>query len=247
MNAFVRRIGAAVLGLAAAIAAVPSAHAAIVSKSWDPSFNPVLPTDSNLGWMASINFFVPNDCIGGGGVTTLNFLGITFGCGGVDIPGVSVLSAQVGIYDLSHPIDDLSDPTTLIDVLTFDATTVLSTLSFTTIDGSGDITNFLSFGTSNAVGGNLARDACLFRIALNALDGRWTPSPRIEYNCDDGAGWVKSTDMPDPDKTTFKLWDEGTSVDEVLAVTELKVVPEPASLALALLALTGVWALRRRG
>ena len=151
MNAFVRRIGAAVLGLAAAIAAVPSAHAAIVSKSWDPALT-LCSTDSNLGWMASINFFVPNDCIGGGGVTTLNFLGITFGCGGVDIPGVSVLSAQVGIYDLSHPIDDLSDPTTLIDVLTFDATTVLSTLSFTTIDGSGDITNFLSFGTSKRSG-----------------------------------------------------------------------------------------------
>jgi len=245
MNAFVRKIGAAVVSLAAVFAAMPSAHAAIVSKSWDPMFNPLLPTDNSLGWMASINFFVPDTCVrvpNGGIVATVTFAGFTLGCGAgfhIDHPGLSVLSAQVGIYDVSSP-------TALIDVLTFDPATVLSTLSLEAIDtASGDVTKFLSFGTSNAVGGNLARDDCLFRLALNSLTGGWTESPRIEYNC--GSEWVTSRDMPDPDNTTFILWPTGTSVDEVLAATELKVVPEPASLALALLALTGVWALRRRG
>ncbi len=113
IRSFVGRLG---LGLVAA-AAAPLASAAIVTGSWDPP----LPqsTFPGLGWAASIVVEVDDRCIASDRSTALlsnTGFGFPFlpssGCPGEPrlFPAFSILSAQVGIYDLmSGVINDVLD------------------------------------------------------------------------------------------------------------------------------------------
>ena len=74
-----------------------SAHAAVYSGDWDPAFGPQFP---NLGYNGAITFFVPDACLTQGGNPFNGFVTNADVCssGAMDL-----LTAQVGLYDLSNP------------------------------------------------------------------------------------------------------------------------------------------------
>lgn len=245
MNTLVRKFGAAVLGLAAGLAVVPSASAAIVSKSWDPA----LPSEfGGLGWTATINFSIPQGCLDSTGFKLI--LGnSTFFCGSSQ-PAISVLTAQVGFYDTSD---------ILVDVLTFTPGVSSLNLLGITLSMGGDPTFFLTWNPSNALNGAAGDPANPpspladydFRLTLNGS------APGLQYRVAQPKGAWQTSKEPPTDTATTVFSDEELNntcdVDCVVEKTSLKVgapvftaVPEPDSLPLALLALTGVWALRRR-
>ena len=231
--------GATLFGLAVAIAA-PSASAAIVTGNWDPAL-PNPPFD-NLGWTTTLNLRVSDDCsLGAQTLWIVNAFGRSFGCRSNPFVGsspLSILSAEIGLYDLSSRL--------IVDVLRFSPssfTPVLANL------GPGGAINFLlSLTDSNALRGNIGRtDDFDFKLSLPGV------APAIQYRAV-GATGAFTTDPVRPIETSFTVNPNSAQVS-VIAASRLEVgqavfnvVPEPGSLALALLALGvagGVVASRR--
>ena len=132
-----RTVGAAILSLAA-IAAAPTASAAIITGSWDPPM--VTPPFDGLGWATTINFSVPRDCLGDSGIVNVRFLNRSFRCGSAT-PAITVLRAQIGLYDLTTDIYKYA--------ITLDASTLLPQIL--SITEQGEITYLFSLLPSASV------------------------------------------------------------------------------------------------
>ncbi len=226
-----RAVGAALLGLAAAIT-VTSASAAVVTGRYDPALPE--PPFNDLGWTATINLKIDDSCTAGAQSLPyiVNIFGRSFGCTSNIFQSTdpfSVLSAEIGLYNLNTNV--------IVDVLTFDP------LSFTPflldLNAAGEITFLLSLTDSNAVQSDiLGMDGKSYDFKLS-LPGT---APAIKYRVSDTTG--KFTTAPGvPTETDFAINDNSQQA-AVLAATKLEVgqttftaVPEPGSLALVALAL----------
>ncbi len=80
------------LGAAATLGSVGSAQAAIYTGMWDPAYGTIFP---DLGWQASGVFDVPDACLAMGNGNNIPISG--------SCAGFSVVSAQVGLYDVANP------------------------------------------------------------------------------------------------------------------------------------------------
>lgn len=222
-------VGVGLLGVAAAVVA-PLASAAIVTGSWDPAL-PDPPFD-NLGWTTTINLKISDDCSAGPQSLPfiINILGQSFGClsnPALPSSAFSILSAEIGIYDLTS--------LRIIDVLRFDPTAF--DLFLLDLEGSGAISYLLSFTDSNTVSGSVAGRTSGFDFRLS-LPGS---APAIQYRVGSSGGFT--TDPTRPTETAFAV-NADSDQAAIIAQTRLNVddrvfnaVPEPGSLALALLAL----------
>ncbi len=245
---FVSRLG---LGLAA-VATAPLASAAIVTGSWDPAL-PDPPFD-NLGWSTTINISVLPQCTRDDGTTNgllLNYklFGYNFRCEGRlpsgELP-FDILSAQIGIYDLVTM--------RYIDVLTFDPDHFIpAAVEIDPGEGEGEvvISYLLSLNDSNAVRGTAGVERTEDFVFKLDLPGA---APAIKFKAFGGSGGF-TTGTEVPTQTQFAI-NPDSALQDVLAATRLEVgdsvftgqIPEPGSLALALLALVaaGATAHRRR-
>lgn len=235
INHLRRTAGAAFFALALAIMATSASAKVLVTGRWDPDL-PQPPFD-NLGWTATINLGVSEDCIGGAESLPyiVNIFGRSFGCKEnplLSTDPFSILSAEVGIYDLTSNL--------IIDVLTFNPGSFKPFLL--DLNTSGDITYLLSLTDSDAVRTEfLAMDGKAYDFKLS-LPGA---APAVKYRAEDATG--KFTLAPGvPKETDFGISFVSSLSEEaaVLANTKLQVgqtvftaVPEPGSLALVALAI----------
>lgn len=241
-----RTVCAATLSLAA-IAAAPTASAAIITGSWDPALPPEF---GNFGWTATINVKVADNCGVGTPstptqpLTMVNLLGVSFGCNGNILQAAAafeILTAEVGIYDSTNVIRD---------VLRFNTGDFNASLA--ALLGLGSQGEILFLGTldpSNILRSNplnvTYRNGCQYDFQL-ALPG---PNPEVRYQsvAGEGVDCAGSSDRftaatAPVTQTRFFVnanGDEGA----VIATTKLEIgqrvfgIPTPGSLALALLAL----------
>jgi hypothetical protein len=86
-------VSKALLALVLALVGLGSAQAAVYSGRWDPAYG---GTFASLGWEASALFNVPDTCLALG-----NSGGIIAPTG--SCAGFSVLSAQIGLYNIAAP------------------------------------------------------------------------------------------------------------------------------------------------
>jgi hypothetical protein len=244
-NRFASAAAAALLGAAGFFGVAQNASAAIVTGSWDP---PLPAAFGNFGWTATVNVKVAENCGVGTPstptqpLTMVNFLGVSFGCNGNAFPVVSafqILSAEVGIYDLSTNV--------ILDVLRFNTSSFNASLFAVLGLGSEGEIQFLQTATpSNILRSGLTYDGgCQYDFRL-ALPGS---NPEIRYRAAAGVGadCAGSTSSFTPGTapitaTRFAV-NPTTAQTTVLATTRLEVgqrvfgVPEPSSLLLAALAL----------
>ncbi len=238
-KSFVKFLGAALVGLSALVTS-STASAAIVTGNWDPPM--VSPPFDNLGWTTTINFSVPDDCLGSTGIINFVLFNRSFNCA-TPTPAITVLRAQIGIYDLSTSV--------LKYVVTLDESTLRPNIVDITVDGQ--ITRLISalpsdpeWLTINAddLTSGVAKDYW-FRLALRGS------APELQYSDTGNFFDFDPASTTNPTLISFRT-DPNTSLGTVLDETELLVgrsinaVPEPHSLALAMLALVAAGATARK-
>jgi len=247
-SSFRNALGATLLGLAAVVTA-PAASAAIITGSWDPALPEVF---GNLGWSATINVDISDACLRPDGSTplmfNLNIFGRTLGCRGspVALAPFAILSAQIGIYDLTSGL--------IVDVLTLDPRSFRPTLL--QLGPESSIDYLFSSTDSNVVGTRATEFDPLYAFDADYLTARFRldlpgAAPNILYQLAGSSGFVPGLN---PTTQTAFVLTEGVSGVMVVQDTRLRVgqlvfsVPEPGSLALALLALgaAGAAASRRK-
>lgn len=225
---------ATVFGLAAVVM-TPSASAAIVTGSWDPPM--VSPPFDNLGWATTINFSVPDDCLGSSGIINLRLLNLSLNCSSAT-PAITVLRAQIGIYDLTSEIFKY--------VVTLDPSTLLPQIL--DISAKGEVTYLFSLLPSASERQTILADDLTaavdrdywFRLAMPG------GAPVLRYSTSRFTGFSPASGDA-PALTGFRI-DPNSSRDTVLLQTALTVgsslnpIPEPHSLALTLLALASAGA-----
>jgi len=210
-----------------------NASAAIVTGSWDPALPN--PPFVNLGWTTTINLKVDNNCSNGAHSLPFNdsLFGRSFSC--LSNPSsptspFSILSAEIGIYDLSSNL--------LVDVLRFDPASFRPLLL--KLQPGGVIDILLSLTDSDAVRGTIGRtDDYEFKLALQGA------APRIKYRAFGATTrFVTATGVPTETEFAISLDDSPAAQQQILNNTRLEInqplfnaVPEPGSVALALLAL----------
>lgn len=232
------------LGMAAVFGCTAPASAAIVTGSWDPAFGASSPFPT-LGWLTTINFFVPNQCFTSNTGPGVSIFGNSHSCGGTTenpAPPIKVLSAEVGLYSLAT--------NKIVDVLTFDPLSLPLTLLKS--DPNNLLIFFLASDLSNVVRGGVSSDPAFtsllspyqFRLRLNGS------LPELQYGIAPGGDWVKATS---PTLVGQSIDLDDSHKDAILGITALSVgqqaipIPEPTSVALVLLALVaGGVASRRR-
>lgn len=240
-----RAVCAAALSLAA-IGMAPIASAAIVTGSWDPALPN--PPFVNLGWTATVNLKIDNDCSAGAVSlpVIVNLFGRSFGCRSNPLAATSpfsVLSAEIGIYDLSSNL--------IVDVLRFNpASFTPFLLDLNPVPGGVEISFLLSLRDSNPVRGTIdSTDDYEFRLALPGA------APQINYREFGvaGARFITAPGVPTETAFAINLDDSPESQARIIAATRLEkeqlvfnAVPEPGSFALALLALGAVGAAASR-
>jgi hypothetical protein len=224
-SSFRNALGATLLGLAAVITA-PTATAAIVTGSWDPALPD--PPFRNIGWTTTIN--LQTSCTQGGGNgsgNVVNIFGGNFNCNG-NQSVFTFLSAQIGFYDLTSGI--------LVEVLTLTPSTFTPSQLVLT---PNQISQLRSSTDSNAVAGGLDdRGTSGFQFKLG-LPGQ---APVIMYAALGSSDFI--TAPGSAIQTGFAVRPDEMR-DQILLSTTLMVgqavvlaqIPEPGSLALALLAL----------
>jgi hypothetical protein len=238
-------LGAGLLGLAGLFGGASTASAAIVTGSWDP---PLPAAFGNRGWTATVNVKVPENCgVGtasapGQPLTVVNLLGFSVGCTGTALPVASafqILSAEVGIYDLSTKF--------IQEVLRFNPNSFDAVLfGVLGLGSQGEILYLQTADESNPILSNLSYPGgCRYRFRLD-LPG---PNPQLEYRrfgtqgtecANDGSEWTEATA---PITETRFTVNPTSAQATVLATTRLEAgqrvfgVPEPSSLLLAALAL----------
>lgn len=100
MNSFCRLIRRGIAAVGLASAAIGSAHAGLVTGSWDPSFGPTLP---NLSYQVQVTFYVPDAC-------SAQVDGIYVTSAGACV-GASMVSARLRLFDTT-----LGDPNNFFEV-----------------------------------------------------------------------------------------------------------------------------------
>ncbi len=243
----VKALLGAVVCSAASLACVAPASAAIVTGSWDPAFDAPL---SALGWTARINVYVPDQCFQTAPAGfALNAGGRSWGCSSnpfSSTPLITVLSAELGIYDLATGSPDL-----LLDVITFSPASL--PLVAVGIDTTADeLTFYRAQGTSNTVRGHTPgqTDGYDFRIRLNDPSNppfQTTTVPWVEFAVAGSGNFTRS--MGRPTDVTYTVGSDANRAT-ILAETRLQLpaqdVPEPTSVSLVLLALGAAGMAARR-
>lgn len=85
-------LSAVAVTAAATLGSAGPAQAALYTGNWDPAYGTIFP---NLGWEASAVFDVPDACLALGAGNNIPISGVC--------AGFTVLSAQVGFYDIANP------------------------------------------------------------------------------------------------------------------------------------------------
>ena len=120
-------LSVALLGAAATLGSVGSAHAAVYSGNWDPAYGPAFP---QLGWHASGLFNVPDACLALG---TANDHLIDGACA-----GFKILSAEVEFYNVGAP-------STILETFALDPSVPVASIDIAGGKLSGIDTSFFHF------------------------------------------------------------------------------------------------------
>ena len=231
-----------VRALATALLFSGAAHAAIYTGSWDPNYGPSLPF---LGFRGQASFFVPDACLGGG-PNAGTFVSNGNACSAGQM---SMLSAQVTFYDnrpagpqetlFYVPPQPAFNPvfgvfiafnplTGRNDVM--GASTDWVGPRTPTLAAAGGFSFFLEFGPEllPAVEAPPTESGLAFTSALTAADYQ---TARLATAICDGPCFPNTNNVSNPGLVRF---------------TQVNPVPEPGSLALALIALGAGVVVRRK-
>jgi len=150
-------VAAAAIVVLGALAAAPSAQAAVYRGSWDPNFGGIFP---DLGWKASATFDVPNACLGLGDGSHL----------GSTCPGFAVLSAELDFYNAGLDPDPSTSP--VVESFALNTNPVINGFDTTAGQLSGVSTIFgavVPVGNSLGIAGN---GAFAFSLVLSHLQAQ---------------------------------------------------------------------------
>ena len=215
---------AASVGLAATLASVTPAQAAIYTGHWDPDYGSAFP---DLGWEGNATFSIPDACLARSG-----WVSNVDDCSG---GGMKILSAEVSFYSLSSsPTFSESKamvaPTNIVETLTFDPNVAVYKMYVSGNQLQAVSSNFLGpvQATSSIAGG-----------------GAYYFDLKFFESTSNNVGLYHTLGYADP-LCAYTGVPAGCGMSSSTPTMTLSLVPEPSTLALALLGLTGLLGLRRR-